>query len=139
MPDSTQFDWRPVNQTRLHHSVDDAIAMVRATPKPVVQMSLEGWVVGQHDGRYYVRRPGNPPNFFHPHKLGAIPDHIFPVLVGTLRGGQFLLDGSHRVAKWIQAHRATISAIILSEAETKSCIRPGLEKRVDEIDLDPPL
>jgi hypothetical protein len=48
-----------------------------------------------------------------------------PVLVGRGNGRLFLIDGAHRVAKALLEKRKTIPAVMLTEEETRSCVREG--------------
>jgi hypothetical protein len=68
---------------------------------------------------------------FHRHKLPETLEGILPVIVGIRNSRQFIVDGGHRVAKALIENRKTILAVVLSEQQTRLCVRAGQMERFD--------
>jgi hypothetical protein len=131
-PVSTDFKWQRLTQIRLHVSVGAVIDLVTSKPYPIQNISLNDWSLGAEIGFTYVRHVSGIKCAYHQHKLPQVID-LFPVLIGTGNGKQFLIDGAHRMAKYLLGKRPTIPAIVLTEAETRSCVRKDMEAKFDSL------
>jgi len=139
MPMSNQYPWEKTGQTRCSHLVDKAIEIFTAAPRPTEDLNVAACVHGEKYGHPYLVVEGGVPCFYRPHKLPLLTKDPFPIILATIRARVFILDGAHRLARWKLAGQATIPAIRLTPEESIACIRPGMEKRLEELDLDAPV
>jgi hypothetical protein len=135
---SDKFAWKPVNQTRCSHRVSKAIELLKRRPRPVEELDLRIVACGRLREHAFVQCENGVQCLYHESRLKPVVDDEFPVILAKIRGRTIILDGAHRVAAWKLGKRATIAAVRLTEEETDACIRPGMEKRVAEMDLDLP-
>ena len=129
---SNAFDWKKTDQVRAHHSVDKAIEIITAAPRPVGPIKPAEWKGNQDDGRFWIRASGGPPNLYYTAKVPARSDDSYPVLIGTRNGAKFLIDGAHRLVRAKMDGRPTFPAIFLTEDETRECIVAGREADVEK-------
>jgi hypothetical protein len=130
MPMSNEIEWPEITQTRLHHSVGEAIKILKETPRQVEDMPLAWWKEDAKGPNHFVFGPGVLPAFYNFDHIAKVADNILPVILAEVNGKTFVLDGAHRIAKWIMLKRPTIPVLRLTTAESKACIRPGMEERV---------
>ncbi len=135
MPSSNEINWPEINQVRLHHSVSNAIEILRNFPRQVEELSLSGWSEGSVGSSRYVVGPGVVKAFYRFDYLHKVSDDILPVILAEVNGKNFVLDGAHRLAKWVLLNRPVITVVRLNSAESKSCIRPGMEAIVAALKL----
>ena len=121
---------------RLHHSVSKAIEILKAAPRPVEQLSLAGWTEGAVGPARYVVGLGVVKAFYRFDHLDKVSDDILPVILAEVNGKTFVLDGAHRIAKWVLLKRPSIPMVRLNAAESKSCIRAGMEAIVAALKLE---
>ncbi len=136
MPASNEIQWPECNQVRLHHSVAKAIEILRNAPRQVEELNLAGWTEGAVGPALFVVGPGVLRAFYRFDHLDKVTDKIFPVILAEVNGKTFVLDGAHRLAKWILLKRPSIQIVRLNAAESKSCIRPGMEAMVAALKLE---
>jgi hypothetical protein len=128
---SSDYRWMPIHQARVYHDVFKAIQIIRRSPRPVETMSLEEWSCRRSpQGRAFVGCDSAVSVGYHEERLPAELDGLHPILVGSVCGRMFVLDGAHRLAGHLRAGKKTILAVRLSEAETAACIRDGFETKV---------
>jgi hypothetical protein len=128
---SSDYRWMPIYQARVYHEVVKALQIIRRSPRPVETMSLEGWSCRRSaQGRAFVACDGAVSVGYHEEKLPAELHGLHPILVGSVCGRTFVLDGAHRIAGHLRAGKKSIMAVRLTEAETAACIRDGFETKV---------
>ncbi|MGE3806527.1 MAG: hypothetical protein AB7K24_17820 [Gemmataceae bacterium] len=130
MPMSNEIEWPEITQTRLYHSVRDAIKILKESPREVEDMPLAGWKEGANGPNRFIVGPGVLPAFYGFDHIAKVADNIPPVILAEVNGKTFVLDGAHRLAKWIMLKRPTIPMLRLTAAESKACIRAGMEEKV---------
>lgn len=130
MPMSNEIQWPAIAQARFHHSVGEAVELLKQSPRPVEDMPLIGWKEDADGPKRFVVGPGVIPAYYRFDHIANVPDIILPVILAEVNGKTFVLDGAHRLAKWILHKRPTIPVLRLTAAESKACIRPGMEARV---------
>jgi hypothetical protein len=128
---TANFQWQDVWQFRCGVSVSAAIKLIKARPKPVVEIKLADWSLKQLGDEYAVCHKTGMPNTFRMNKLPNDKDSRFPVLIGQANSKQFLIDGAHRIAKALLKGRKTTRAVIFSEEETRECVRFGQMKHFE--------
>lgn len=128
---TSDFVWQKIPQTRISVQVDKVIQLITNPPRPVTNMPLADWSLIVNNGQTSVRHATGLVCGYHQYKLPHTLQGAFPVLVGTGNGKVFLIDGAHRVAKGLMDGRVAIPAVILTEAETRACLRSGMQKRFD--------
>jgi len=129
---SSDYNWKKVYQARFYHDVLKALQIIIHSPHPVEELNLETCKVAPDlKGRPAVSVEGGFPCGYHPEKLPAHADSTHPIILASLRGKAFVLDGAHRLAKAVLSGKATIPAIRLSIAESKRCVRDGFEQKVE--------
>ncbi len=136
MPASNEINWPEINQVRLHHSVSKAIEILKNVPRQVEQLSLAGWSEGAVGPARYVVGPGVLKAYYRFDHLDNVSDEILPVILAEVNGKTFVLDGAHRLAKWILLKRPCIPTVRLNAEESKSCVRQGMEAMVAALKLE---
>jgi hypothetical protein len=139
MPMSNEYTWKPINQTRCSHLVSKAIELFTTVPRPVQDLNLSSVMCRVHQDHRFVRCEDGVSCFFHEARLPAVSDGELPIIIASIRGRTFILDGAHRLAAWKLEGRVSIPSIRLSPEESEACIRPGMEKRVAQLNLDLPI
>lgn len=129
---TSDFQWQEIRQARLHVSVNKAIDLITHPPRPVGTLELADWSLVFNGAKHGVRHVTGITSAYYEYKLPENARSCHPVLVGVGNEKYFLIDGAHRVAKALIDGQKTIRAVVLTEEETRSCIRPGMEKRFDE-------
>jgi len=71
------------------------------------------------------------PNGFDWHRIPETLQGTLPVIVGIGNSRKFIIDGAHRIAKALVENRKTIWAVVLSEEQTRQCVRTGQMARFD--------
>lgn len=133
MPMSNEIKWNETKQTRLHHSVDDGIKKLVDSPRATEEMSLAGWTEGANGPKRFVVGPDTAPAYYNFDHIANVKDDILPVILAQINGKTFVLDGAHRLAKWILLKRKTITVVRLTAEESAACIRAGMEATVAAI------
>jgi len=128
---TSDFDWKSVPQVRCGVLVNKVTAYLAANPRDVVDMDLRDWTIEQNSGRFAVLHRTGIANGVHPANLPKTLDGTMPVLVGIGNGRWFLIDGAHRVAKALIEKYKSIRAVILTEEETRACVREGQIERFE--------
>jgi hypothetical protein len=128
---SCDYDWKRVNQCRTFHDVAVAIEIIRREPRPVEQLPLADWFCGTTDqGAPFVSSQGGINSGYKTDNLPRDLAAIHPVLLGSIGGRTFVIDGAHRLAKAVLTRTTSIPAVRLTESQTASCIRDGFHYRV---------
>lgn len=127
---SNDIPWPQITQARLYHSVAEAIKTLTQVPRPVEVMPLTGWREDANGRGRFVTAPGFVPAYYRFDNIDMVPDDIVPVILAEVNEKPFVLDGAHRLAKWILLNRPSIPVLRLTAAESKACVRPGMEKTV---------
>lgn len=125
------YDWKRINQCRSFHDVAVAIEIIRRAPRTVERLPLAEWFCGTTDhGTPFVSCKGGIDVGYKADNLPTELSTIHPVLLGSIGGRTFVIDGAHRLAKAVLSRTTAIPAVRLTEAETTSCIRDGFHFRV---------
>lgn len=133
MPMSNEIKWAETQQVRLHHSVDDGIKKLMESPRETEEMSLVGWTEEANGPNRFVVGPNVVPAYYNFDHIANVKDDILPVILAQINGKTFILDGAHRLAKWILLKRKTITVVRLTAEESAACIRAGMEAKVAAI------
>jgi hypothetical protein len=128
---TSDFDWRSVPQVRCGVLVSKVTEFLSQNPREVVEMELADWSFEQNSGRFAVVHRTGLLNGVRPNNIPQTLDATMPVLVGIGNGRLFLIDGAHRVAKALIEKRKTIRAVMLTEDETRACVREGQMERFE--------
>lgn len=128
---SSDYDWKTIPQVRCGVLVSKVTEFLAANPREVAALDLNEWVLEQDRNRFAVVHVSGIANGILPYKVPNTLEGTMPVLVGHGNGRKFLIDGAHRVAKAILEKKKSISALILSEEETRACVREGQMERFD--------
>jgi hypothetical protein len=128
---TSDFKWAMVSQVRCGVSVMAVTEYFATNACKVVKMDLGEWSIQSDGERYAVVHRSGIPNGFNPERQLKTADCTTPVLVGIGNGRRFLIDGAHRVAKALVEKRMTILAVILTEVQTRACVRPGQMPRFE--------
>jgi hypothetical protein len=128
---TSEFKWDPVNQVRCGVSVDSVTRLFAENPFEVVSMDLSEWKLEDQGGRAAVVHCDGIPNGFHWHRIPETLEGTLPVIVGIGNSRKFIIDGAHRIAKALVENRKTIWAVVLSEEQTRQCVRTGQMARFD--------
>lgn len=100
-------------------------------PREVVEMDLSEWHLERDGGRFAVAHATGLANGIRPNNVPDTLKGTHTVLVGCGNGHLFLIDGAHRVARAIMDKQETIRAVVLTEDETRACVREGQMERFD--------
>lgn len=136
MASSNEIKWAECTQVRFHHSVAKAIEILKKVPREVEELKLAGWKEGAVGPARFVVGPGVVRAFYRFDHLDKVSDEILPVILAEVNGHTFVLDGAHRLAKWILLKRPVIPAVRLTAEESHACIRPGMEAVVAALHLE---
>mgnify|MGYP000899660788 CR=1 FL=1 len=128
---SSDFDWKAVPQVRCGVLVSKVTEYLVVHPREVMDMELKDWTLEENSGHYAVVHRTGLANGVRPNNLPKSLDGTMPVLVGTGNGRVFLIDGAHRVAKALVEKRKSFHTVILTEEETRACVRDGHMIRFD--------
>jgi hypothetical protein len=135
---TADFAWEKVTQNQRGVSVDSLIKLLTNSPRSVVEISLHDWTIVADSGKQMVQHANGAPMGFHTHKVPELGPHLFPVIVCEANGTTLVLDGNHRLACYLLNNCPSIKAVVVSEAEARSCIN-GSHSRFDEaMGLVPP-
>jgi hypothetical protein len=128
---TSNFRWEKVSQVRLHVAVQSVIDLITKSPRPVPAIGIADWKLVRDGNVTAVQHVSGIHCAYREHKLPPSGGN-FPVLIGVGNGKMFLIDGAHRMARALKDGSKTINAIVLTEAETRSCIRTGMEASFDK-------
>jgi hypothetical protein len=128
---TANFQWQDIWQVRCGVSVSAAINLLKASPKPVVEVKLADWSLKPLGDECAVWHKTGMPNTFRMNNLPNDRDSRFPVLIGQANSMQFLIDGAHRIARALVKGRKTARAVIFYEEETRQCVRFGQMKHFE--------
>ena len=128
---SCDYDWDAVNQCRSFHDVAHAIQIIRRSPRKIEHLQLTDWYCDVDErGRHYLTGPGAIGCGYRPKDLPSHPYPTHPILLGSIGGRIFVIDGAHRLARALHCELPTITAVRLSEEETSRCVRDGFQLNV---------
>ncbi len=136
MAASNEINWPEITQARFHHSVGKAIEILKKAPREIEELKLAGWSEGAAGPFRFVVGPGVVKAFYRFDHLDKVSDNILTVILAEINGHTFVLDGAHRLAKWILLKRPTIPVVRLNAPESRSCIRDGMEAMVAALKLE---
>lgn len=132
---STDWIWdKHEEQLRIHVPKKAVTDLISVKPYPVEQMSLKDWeTINNGQGKNGVRCGEGPICGFtmDDRRFPDTKSEIYPVLIGQAGGRKFIIDGAHRVAAWKSMMLPSIIAIILSEEDTRACVRPGMMEQFE--------
>lgn len=128
---TSDFDWKSIPQVRCGVLVSKVTDFLTANPRQVVDMDLREWKVEQNRGTSAVVHRTGLANGFRPDNLPKTVEGTIPVLVGMGNSRLFLIDGAHRIAKALSEDRQSMPAVILTEEETRECVREGQMERFE--------
>jgi len=129
---SSDYDWKTVHQGRFYHDVLKALRIIIHAPRPVEQLALTRCKIGQDmNNKPAVSVEGGLRCGYFPERLPKETKIFYPIILGTLRGKSFVLDGAHRLVKSILSGKSSVPAIRLSPTETADCIRDGFQRKVE--------
>lgn len=120
-----------MGQVRCGVSVDNVTRLFDENPFEVVSMDLTEWKLEDRGGRFAVVHCDGIPNGFNWQRIPETLVGTLPVIVGEGNSQRFIIDGAHRVAKALVENRKTISAVVLSEEQTRKCVRVGQMARFE--------
>lgn len=128
---SCDYDWDAVNQCRSFHDVPNAIRIIRRSPRKIEHLQLADWYCDVDEkGRHHLTGPGAIGCGYRPQDLPAHPYPTHPILIGSIGGRIFVIDGAHRLARALHCELPSIAVVRLSEEETAQCVRDGFELNV---------
>ncbi len=110
--------------------MDDGIKKLVESPRETEEMSLAGWTESATGPNRFVVGPNVLQAYYNFDHIAKVSDDILPVILAQVNGKTFVLDGAHRLAKWIMLKRKTITVVRLTAEESAGCIRAGMEAKV---------
>ena len=131
---TSELDWRKIGEVHHHedgkrYSLDLLVDIICAEPRPVEQLSLEGWRTERRRGlsrtkHFALVGPEETVHLFNPAEAGKGPR--FPVVVCKRGWRLIVIDGIHRLVAAVKAHEKDYPCVYVTTNELKKCVMPDL-------------